>query len=150
MPLLTVCPPGRVPVLGRKEPPPLYTAVTGWLPTARLLVAMLEAVPPDKATGLPKFEPSTVNCTVPGGLPVPMTGLTVAVKVTDWPKTDGLLDEMTAVVVPVGDSVPVTLLSTEVVSAVAGMPGKIRKITVRTILAMSAHLLFFIRLTFLD
>ena len=66
-------------------------------------IAPLVAVPPLKLTGLPKAEPSIENCTVPVGVPAPgATALTVAVKVTDWPKTDGLAEEATLVVVPAG------------------------------------------------
>jgi hypothetical protein len=46
-------------------------------------------------------EPPSRNVTVPVGVPVPgKTGLTVAVKVTNWPETEGLTDDVTAVVVP--------------------------------------------------
>ena len=42
----------------------------------------------------------SLNVTVPVGVPVPgATTLTVAVKVTDWPKTDGFTLEASAVVV---------------------------------------------------
>ena len=34
----------------------------------------------------PTLPPSMVNWTVPPGMPVPLTGLTVAVKVTLWPR----------------------------------------------------------------
>jgi len=52
------------------------------------------ALPPDKVTGDPKSEPSTLNCTVPVRVPAPgATALTVAVKVTDWPETEVLSEE---------------------------------------------------------
>jgi hypothetical protein len=57
------------------------------------------AVPPLKltVTGAP---PSTANCTVPVGVPDPgAVGVTVAVKVTVCPNTEGLADEVTPVVV---------------------------------------------------
>ena len=58
------------------------------------------AVPPLRLTGLPKAEPSMENCTVPVGVPAPgATALTVAVKLTDWPKTEGLTEAATIVVV---------------------------------------------------
>ena len=61
------------------------------------------AVPPLRLTGLPKAEPSMENCTVPVGVPAPgATALTVAVKLTDWPKTEGLTEEATVVVVLAG------------------------------------------------
>ena len=42
-----------------------------------------------------------MKMTVPVGVPLPgAVGLTVAVKVTDWPKTEGFADETTVVVVP--------------------------------------------------
>ena len=44
--------------------------------------------------------PPSRNVTVPVGVPEPgATGETVAVKVTDWPNTDGFADEVTVVVV---------------------------------------------------
>ena len=44
--------------------------------------------------------PPSRNVTVPVGVPAPgATGETVAVNVTDWPKTDGFTDEVTVVVV---------------------------------------------------
>ena len=45
--------------------------------------------------GEPTLLPSTANCTVPVGL----APVTVAVKVTLWPSTDGFRDEASAVVV---------------------------------------------------
>ena len=45
------------------------------------------------------FVPS-LKLTVPVGVPAPgETALTVAVKVTDWPETDGFAEEATVVVV---------------------------------------------------
>ena len=42
-----------------------------------------------------------MKMTVPVGVPLPGAfGLTVAVKVRDWPKTEGFADETTVVVVP--------------------------------------------------
>ena len=57
------------------------------------------AEPLTKATAEPKFEPSMTNWTEPVGKPEPLTLVlvTVAVKVTDWPKAEGLTDELTAV-----------------------------------------------------
>ena len=63
-------------------------------------MALLVAVPPLKVTGAPKATPSIENCTVPVRVPAPGdTALTVAVKVTDWPNTEGLTEEATVVVV---------------------------------------------------
>ena len=74
--------------------------------TDRLLVATLAAKPLMSGTGLPNLVPSIWNCTVPVG--VPILGLLaeiVAVKLTDWPKTEGLAVE--ARVAVVGDMVRV-------------------------------------------
>jgi len=51
-------------------------------------------------TAVPKFEPSTTNCTVPVGTVLPDTGATVAVKVTDCPTVEGFTDEVSVTVVP--------------------------------------------------
>ena len=45
--------------------------------------------------------PSTRNCIVPVGINEPKAGATVAVKVTDWPNSDGLSDDNIVVVVPI-------------------------------------------------
>jgi hypothetical protein len=55
------------------------------------VAALLVALPLERATGLPKFVPSTWNRTVP----VAALGVTVAVKVTDCPYVDGFTDEVT-------------------------------------------------------
>src|SRR5437867_4043149 len=63
-------------------------------------MAPLVAAFADKATGEPKSTPSILNCTVPVRLAAPaVTEATVAVKVIDWPDTDGLAEEVTVVVV---------------------------------------------------
>jgi hypothetical protein len=68
--------------------------------TDKLLVAVLVATPPVRLTGLPKFVPSMTNCTVPVGVPLAAAvTLTVAVKLTFWPDTDGLTEELTNVLV---------------------------------------------------
>lgn len=56
------------------------------------------ALPPDNIAGEPKSVPSILNCTAP----VALDGVTVAVNVTDWPKTDGLAEEVIDVVVEAG------------------------------------------------
>ena len=57
-------------------------------------------MPPESATGDPELLPSITNWTVPIRVPEPgATALTVAVNVTDWPKTDELAEEVTVVVV---------------------------------------------------
>ena len=66
-------------------------------------MAALVALPLVSVTGLPKGEPSIENWTVPVRVPAPGdTAFTVAVKVTDWPNTEGLTDEVTVVVVLAG------------------------------------------------
>ena len=58
------------------------------------------ATPAVSATGDPKSLPSILNCTFPDGVPDPgAEAVTVAVNVTDWPKVDGVKDEITRVVV---------------------------------------------------
>ena len=78
-------------------------AVTATVPMAGFESAELLALPPASVTALPKFTPLVLNCTVPVGVPVPgATALTVAVKLTDWPNTEGLTEEATVVVVLAG------------------------------------------------
>jgi len=63
------------------------------------LAALLLLLPAGlSGTGVPKLTPSTTNCTVPvGGAAEPELLVTVAVKVTDWPVTEGFADDVTAV-----------------------------------------------------
>jgi len=57
------------------------------------------ATPPAKGD-VPRDATPSKNSTIPVGVPDPgATAVTVAVKVTDCPYTDGLRDEVTAVVV---------------------------------------------------
>ena len=58
------------------------------------------ATPEALRVPVPSVVAPSLNVTVPDGMP-PIGGmaLTVAVKVTDWPNTDGLTDDTTAVVV---------------------------------------------------
>jgi hypothetical protein len=74
-----------------------------WFPAARLEVVKLAVVvPPEVATftGLPALVPSITNWTAPVGVPAPEAmKLMVAVKVTAWPDADGLVEELTAVLV---------------------------------------------------
>ena len=65
------------------------------------MVAPLVATPlAFRLTAEPKFTPSILNWTLPLGVPVPGdTVVAVAVNVTDWPKTAGLPEEATAVLV---------------------------------------------------
>ena len=82
-------------MLVRKLPFPLYTAVIVWVPTDRDEVLVLAMPLPSNATAEPKLDPPSLNCTVPAG--VPPEDVTVAVKVTDWPETDGFCEELTDV-----------------------------------------------------
>ena len=71
-----------------------------WEPTGRLAV-LKEAVPPESVT-LPRSSPVVVSkkSTLPVGVPEPgALAVTVAVKVTAWPKLDVLADGTTLVVV---------------------------------------------------
>src|SRR5260370_32871979 len=62
---------------------------------------VIAAVPLLTVTGEPRLVTPSLNCTVPVGVPEPGgTAETVAVKVTAWPKVDGLLFEVTAVALP--------------------------------------------------
>ena len=79
--------------------------------TAKVFVesaaALLPAVVRTRATGAPKLTPSATNCTVPVGDAVEPgeVSVTVAVKVTGWPKTDGLADEPMPMAVAAGFTV---------------------------------------------
>ena len=67
-----------------------------WLPTASDEVARV-ALPAVKLA-VPSVAAPSRNVTVPVGVPVAgATALTVAVKVTAWPKRDGFNDEVTVV-----------------------------------------------------
>jgi hypothetical protein len=72
-------------------------------PTDKVVVVPLMALPlAFSVTALPKFEPSIANCTVPAGVPNPSPnccGVTVAVKFTPSPNTDGFALEVTVVTV---------------------------------------------------
>lgn len=85
-----------------------YCAVTvcpdklaGKVAVAWLIAVLLVGLAPVSGTGVPKGDPSTTNCTEPVGCAVEPAELsvTVAVKVTDWPKIEGFEEETTAVVV---------------------------------------------------
>ena len=71
------------------------------MPTARADVEKV-ALPPE-SVALPMETPASRNVTVPVGVPTAgATALTVAVKVTAWPNSDGFTELVTAVVlVPV-------------------------------------------------
>src|SRR5262249_25073599 len=68
-----------------------------WLPTARAAVANV-ATPLAFSVAVPRLVVPSRKVTVPVGVPVAgATAVTVAVKVTDWPNTTGLADEVSAV-----------------------------------------------------
>jgi hypothetical protein len=83
------------------------------------------ATPPTSVTADPRLEPSSMNCTVPvGEAPV-----TVAVKVTGWPNTLGLSDDVTTMEVGVcakASSAPPTRPSMAVANIQTRLTEKIR------------------------
>jgi len=77
---------------------PAYTAVIEWLPAARLLVVSV-ATNDAFSAPVPSDVVPSMNVTVPVGVPAGV-GVTVAVKVTDWPTFAGFAEDTTAVDVP--------------------------------------------------
>ena len=76
----------------------LYTAVNECEATERTEVTKVAV--PELNVPVPIVVPPSLKVTVPVRVPAPgRTALTVAVKVTDWPATDGLIEEATVVVV---------------------------------------------------
>jgi hypothetical protein len=89
---------------------PAYDTAIVCIPTARAEVVKV-ALPPESAPA-PMETPLSVNVTVPVAVPPPgLTALTVAVKVTDWPNTDGLADERTLVML--SDCVTVCVIAAD-------------------------------------
>lgn len=86
-------------VLLVKDVSPLYTAVMECVPAAKVFDENF-ATPPLRVL-VPSVLVPLLNVTVPVGVPPPDEGVTVALKVTDWPKVDGFSDEVRAVFVPV-------------------------------------------------
>jgi hypothetical protein len=72
---------------------PLYDTVIVWLPAVRFAVD-IDAVPEAKLA-VPNVVAESRNVTVPVAVPVNW-GVTVAVKVTVWPKIDGFNELVTA------------------------------------------------------
>ena len=99
---VTSWPPDSEPVEPSKSPASENTASTVWLPTASVDVVAEVAWPePFSVTGDPKSAPSTLNCTEPTGVAVDgAAAVTVAVKDTGPPNTDGLPEVWTEVEVP--------------------------------------------------
>ena len=70
-----------------------------WPPAAAKLVVNV-AVPPAPTATVPRTTLPSMKVTVPVGVPAPgATAATVAVKVTAWPVTAGLTDDVRATVV---------------------------------------------------
>ncbi len=92
-----------------------------WLATVRLAVVKLAVVVPPLVLKFPwpMLVPLSEKITTPVGLPRPLL-VTVAVKVTLWPHTDGLLEATTAVVLLA--LVTVWVIAVEVLALVFGSP----------------------------
>ena len=108
-----------VEVLVAKFGSPEYFAVIELVPIGKLVVAN-DAVPRESGS-----VPSTVapfkNSTVPVGVPAPgLTGVTLAVSVTLWPKAGEVVDGLSVVVVVAAATVTVTAV--EVLGAKLGSP----------------------------
>ena len=78
-----------------------------WLPGDNPFGSLSVAAPLVSVTGLPELAPSTVNCTVPAG--VPEAADTVAVKLNGCPATTELAEVATTVVVAARLAVSVRL-----------------------------------------
>src|ERR1041385_3770440 len=114
---LTTCVRADDDVLVRKLPSPPYTAVMLCDPTARDVVLRV-AWPARLSVPVPIVLLPSVNVTVPEGAPAPgAVAVTVAVNVVDWPKTDGLVEDASDVLV--------LALVTVCVSVVAVFPLKL-------------------------
>ena len=90
------------------------------------------AWPEASSVPVPSVVVPSMNVTVPLGVPVAgATALTVAMKVTDWPNTDGLAEELTTVVVafvgPPTAEILVTKASTKPPNVVWKAPGVVGK-----------------------
>jgi hypothetical protein len=79
---------------------PLYEAVIECVPTVRLDVEMV-ALPFASSVDEPRIVAPSENVTLPVGVPVPLDGLTVAKRTTDWPNVDGFGDETSDVAVAI-------------------------------------------------
>lgn len=92
--LLTLCV-NTGDVLPVKFASPPYIAVIEWEPIAKVEVA--KAANPPSSMPVPSVLVPSLNVTVPVGVPE-IAAITVAVKMTDWPRLDGSTDETTVVV----------------------------------------------------
>ena len=87
-----------VDVLARSFVSPPYTAVIECVATDKVLVVKV-ATPP-LSVPVPSVAEPFLNVTAAVGAPKPAdVAVTVAVKVTDWPNTDGLADDASTMVV---------------------------------------------------
>src|SRR5947208_12873893 len=87
-------------VLPLKFASPPYDAVAGWEPTASVLVTNV-AWPEPSRVPVPRMLEASLKVTVPVAVPAPgLFAVTVAVKVTACPDTEGWAEEVTNVVVP--------------------------------------------------
>jgi hypothetical protein len=79
---------------------------------------VVNAALPDELRGaVPNVVAPSVKVTVPVGVPVPEVGVTTAMKVTLWPKTDGLCEDDSVVIVPVVlDEFTVWVIAVEVLA----------------------------------
>src|SRR6266550_3923624 len=117
VPYFTVCV-SLEEVLPLKLASPPYDALIEWEPTASVLVTNV-AWPEAFRVPVPRVLGPSLKVTVPVGVPAPLVlAFTVAVKVTGCPDTDGLIEEMTPVVVP--GSVVVVVGAAVVVVVVVG------------------------------
>jgi hypothetical protein len=65
-----------------------------------MLATLKLADPLTRDTAAPTFTPSTLNCTVPLGVPAPdPLAVTVAVKRVAWPNTVGFIEDVRLVLV---------------------------------------------------
>jgi len=95
--LLTVCVNADDVLVAKLASPP-YTAVMLWLPLERVEVENV-ATPAPFSVPMPSVVAPSLKVTVPVGLPEPGdTAKIVAVKETDWPKTEGLAEDVRDVV----------------------------------------------------
>src|SRR5262249_5285794 len=93
-----------------------------WPPAAAKLVVK-DVVPVGPRARVPRITLPSMNVTVPAGTPTPGARTeTAAVKVTDWPATTGLADEVRATEVAAGLTVRAT--PAEVLFAKLPVPAK--------------------------
>src|SRR5262249_61580713 len=92
--LLTVCGSVVEMLLEKLVSPPKATVIA-WLATAR--AAVLKVAVPLASVAVPKVVVPSRKVAVPVGVPAPgVAALTVAVRGTDWPNTDGFSDAVRA------------------------------------------------------